>query len=132
MFSDEITVLTLTPDNPSNTTITSATGEVVYYADTKYSKEGVYTQVHNAKEEMIAFSEWRDVLPDRITIGEKKPVSLGDWMKRSVIPFKKCVVFICGVVGNGILSSPRMQRHLVLGRPRQKIQVERQCSGKVL
>lgn len=95
MFSDETAVLTLTPDNPSSTTITSATGEVVYFVDTKYSEKGAFTQVHNAKEEVIAFSEWRDVLPDKITIGEKKPVSLGDWMKRSVIPFKQCVVVVC-------------------------------------
>ncbi|KAF7799792.1 hypothetical protein EIP86_011034 [Pleurotus ostreatoroseus] len=93
MSSDEIIVLTLTPDNPSNTTITTATGDIAYIAVTENSKKGTFTQVRNAEEEVIAFSEWRDVRPDKITIGDRKPVSLGDWMRRSMIPFKDDISF---------------------------------------
>lgn len=89
MSSQELTTLTLTPDNPSNTVITSPTGEVVYSVVTEHTKKATITQVRNAQEEIIASSEWRDVLPDKITFGSQKPVSLAEWMRRSIIPFKE-------------------------------------------
>ena len=88
MSSDDLIVLTITPDNPSNCCIMSATGEVVYTVITEHKKTTI-TQVRDSKGDIIASSEWRDVLPDKITIGDKKPISLGDWMRRSVIPFKE-------------------------------------------
>ncbi len=89
MSSEELLVLTLAPNNPSNTIITSATGDVVYTVVTEHTKTTTTTQIRNAHEEVVASSEWRDVLPDKITIGNSKPISLGDWMKRSLVPFKE-------------------------------------------
>ncbi|KAJ3534053.1 hypothetical protein NM688_g7191 [Phlebia brevispora] len=88
-----LTVLTLTPDNVSNTTITSSTGEVLYYVITEHTKKATYTCVRNAQQEVIASSEWQDVLPDKVTIGNRKPMSLAVWMRRSMIPFKDDISF---------------------------------------
>ncbi|PSR74269.1 hypothetical protein PHLCEN_2v10013 [Hermanssonia centrifuga] len=93
MSSEELLVLTLAPNNPSNTIITSATGDVVYTVVTEHTKTTTTTQILNAQEEVVASSEWRDVLPDKITIGNNKPISLGDWMKRSLVPFKDDISF---------------------------------------
>ena len=91
MSTDDLTILTLTPDNPSNCTITDSLGVAVYSVITEHTKKATITQVRNADDEIIAYSEWRDVLPDKVTIGDKKPMSLGDWMKKSMIPFKEYV-----------------------------------------
>lgn len=81
--------LTLTPDNPSNTNLVSQAGDTLYSVSTDNTKKAMYTQVRNAKDEIVASLEWRDVLPDKVTFGDKKPVTMIEWMKRSVIPFKE-------------------------------------------
>lgn len=81
--------LTLTPDNPSNTTLVAQTGETLYSVVTEHTKKATFTQVRNANGDVVAFSEWRDVLPDKVTFGDKKPVSLADWMRQSIVPFKE-------------------------------------------
>ena len=85
----EITTLTFTPDNPCNTTITSATGEALYSVVTEVTKKSTYTQVRDAKDEVIGSLEWRDMLPDRVTVKDQRPVSFSDWMKKSIVPFKE-------------------------------------------
>ena len=85
----KITTLTFTPDNPCNTTITSATGEALYSVDTKITNNTTCTQVRNASNEVIGSLEWREVLPDKVTVKNRSPVSFGDWMKKSMIPFKE-------------------------------------------
>ena len=87
--ADEILVLTLTPDNPCNTTLVSHTGQILYIVSTEHTKKTTTTTVRNANQEVIASLEWRDVRPDRVTFGDKKDVSLADWMKKSIIPFKE-------------------------------------------
>lgn len=82
--------LALTPDNVSNTTLISEEdGQRLYTVITEHTKKATVTSVRNAEDEVIASLEWRDVLPDKVIIGERKPMSMTEWMKRSVIPFKE-------------------------------------------
>ncbi|KAI1787407.1 hypothetical protein LXA43DRAFT_1098327 [Ganoderma leucocontextum] len=78
--------LALTRDNPSNTTIIDADDKALYTVHTTHNKETV-THVQNADEEELASLEWRDVLPDKVTLGNKAPTSLRDWLHTSVVPF---------------------------------------------
>ncbi len=86
-----IATLTLTPDNPINTTITLSTGDVLYNVVTEYTRKSTFTQVRNQNDEVIGSLEWRDILADRVRIGDQKPISMWDWMKKSVVPFKEYV-----------------------------------------
>ena len=91
-MSTDLTVLTLTPDNVKNCTITDALGVIVYTVATEFTGKATFTRVRNAKDEIIATLEWRDVLSDKVTIGDRKSVSLSDWMKKSLIPYKEYMV----------------------------------------
>ena len=88
--SDHI-VFTLTPDNPTNTSISNSAGDVLYSVVTDRTRKATFTQVRGADDEIIGSLEWRDVLADRVRIGSDKPASLWDWMKKSPVPFKECV-----------------------------------------
>ena len=82
--------LALTPDNVSNTTLISEEdGQRLYTVITEHTKKTTVTSVRNAEDEIIASLEWRDVLPDKVTIRDKKTILMTEWMKRSVIPFKE-------------------------------------------
>ena len=39
--------------------------------------------------ELLAALEWRDVLSDRVTLGQGKQIKLSEWLKKSVVPFVK-------------------------------------------
>ncbi|EMD33548.1 hypothetical protein CERSUDRAFT_56545 [Gelatoporia subvermispora B] len=79
-------VLSLQPDNPCNTTITDANGKLLYSVKTEYGKICI-TYVRNSNDEVIASSRWREYLPDKVTIGDKRPTSLNDWLHKSIVPF---------------------------------------------
>lgn len=83
--------LTLTPDNPCNTTITTSSGHVLYTAVTEHTKLAKFTQVRNASDEVLGVLEWRDVLADRVTIDGGRPVPFYEWVKKSLVPFRECV-----------------------------------------
>ena len=85
----DILTLILSPDNPTNTNITSTNGHVLYSVVTERTRKATFTQVRDADEEVIGSLEWRDVLPDRVRIGSSKAASLWDWMKKSPVPFKE-------------------------------------------
>lgn len=87
--SSDITTLTLTPDNPTNTSISNSDGHVLYSVTTEYTRKATFTQVRDEDEEVIGSLEWKDVLADRVRIGDSKPMSLWDWMKKSPVPFKE-------------------------------------------
>lgn len=89
---EENLTLTLQPDNVSNTVLVSESGEQMYSVFTEHSKKATVTSIRNSKDEIIASLEWRDVLPDKVTVGERKPMLMTDWMKRSMIPFKEYVL----------------------------------------
>ncbi|TBU40530.1 hypothetical protein BD309DRAFT_967293 [Dichomitus squalens] len=78
--------LTLSPDNPSNTTIFDPDNKVLYTVHTTHDKETV-THVKNAEDEELASLEWHDVLPDKVSVGNKTPTSLRDWLHTSLVPF---------------------------------------------
>ncbi|GJE96542.1 hypothetical protein PsYK624_127390 [Phanerochaete sordida] len=89
---DGTLVLTLAPDNVSNATLTAEDGTVLYTVSTAHGDKTT-TSVRNASDEVLATLEWRDVLPDRVAVGGAKQISMGDWMKRSMIPFKDDITF---------------------------------------
>lgn len=78
--------LTLTRDNPSNTAILDPDDKLLYTVNTTHGKATI-THVLNADEEELASLEWRDVLPDKVTLGNKAPTSLRDWLHTSLVPF---------------------------------------------
>ncbi|KAK7690587.1 hypothetical protein QCA50_005685 [Cerrena zonata] len=89
---EDVLSLIMTPNVPVNTTLATEDGKVYYTIFTEHGKTS-RTQVRNAHEEIIASLEWRDTLPDKVTFGRNKPVSIWDWMKKSVIPFKHDLTF---------------------------------------
>ncbi|KAG5733423.1 hypothetical protein E4T56_gene11756 [Termitomyces sp. T112] len=83
--------LTFEHDNPCNTTIFDGeTGKILYQVVTEHGKNTV-TRVDKADGETIASWVWRDILPDIITIGNGKPLSVGSWLKKSLVPLKNTV-----------------------------------------
>ncbi|EKM58061.1 uncharacterized protein PHACADRAFT_252049 [Phanerochaete carnosa HHB-10118-sp] len=92
---EEDITLTLTPDNVSNTALVSETGRRLYTVSTEHGK-ATTTSVRNTRDEVIASLEWRNVFPDKVTIGSKEPILMTEWMKRSIIPFKDDLTFTDG------------------------------------
>ena len=82
-------ILTLSPDNPTNTSITNAAGDVIYSVTTDYARKATFTQVRDANDEILGSLEWKDVIADRVRIGNGNAMSLWDWMKKSPVPFKE-------------------------------------------
>lgn len=78
--------LSLSPNNPCNTTLYDADEKALYTVFTEHDKETT-TYVKNADEEVLASLQWRDVVPDRVILGKKAPVSLRDWLHTSIVPF---------------------------------------------
>ncbi|KAI0833333.1 hypothetical protein BC628DRAFT_1308624 [Trametes gibbosa] len=78
--------LTLSPDNPSNTTILGPDRKVLYTVYTQHAKATV-THVQNPHGVVLASLQWRDVLPDRVTLAHNTPVSIRDWLHTSLVPF---------------------------------------------
>ncbi|KAI0787947.1 hypothetical protein C8Q74DRAFT_1196903 [Fomes fomentarius] len=78
--------LSLSPNNPCNTTLYDADEKALYTVSTEHGKETT-TYVKNADEGVLASLQWRDVVPDRVTLGKKAPVSLRDWLHTSIVPF---------------------------------------------
>ncbi|CAL1716872.1 unnamed protein product [Somion occarium] len=85
--------LVLTPNNPVNTTLVTEEGKAYYTVFTEHTNKASFTQVRDVNEEIIGSLEWRDTLPDKVTYGRNKTVSIWDWMKKSIIPFKADISF---------------------------------------
>jgi len=87
---DDILILNITPDHPLNCHITEEkeSGKVLYSVSTHTTDEGTWMTVKNAYGDAIASLEWREVRADRVIIGDRKPVSLWDWLKKGMIPFR--------------------------------------------
>ena len=84
-------VLTLTPNNPCDTKITSPSGDVLYTATTEHKEEQnmTVTWLKNAKDATIASLEWGSGSPDRVTLGEARQKSMTDWMKKGSNPLSQ-------------------------------------------
>ena len=88
MSSPIAAVLTLSPDNPSNTTIFDADNKALYTVHTEHTKAATTTRVQNAEDVELAALESREVLPDKVTLaGSKGPMSLREWLRTSLVPF---------------------------------------------
>lgn len=79
-------ILTLTPDNVSNATIHDTFGGALYIVSTQLGWSTSTTQVKNVDGEVVAALEWRDILPNRLTLGKKPPTSLRSWLQTSLVP----------------------------------------------
>ncbi|KAI0330233.1 hypothetical protein GY45DRAFT_1336962 [Cubamyces sp. BRFM 1775] len=79
-------VLTLSPDNPCNTTLLNEDGKELYHVHTEHGNVTT-TYVKDADGQVLASLEWRDVLPDKVTLGQKGPTSIRDWLHTSLVPF---------------------------------------------
>ncbi|KAF8517640.1 hypothetical protein JB92DRAFT_2809784 [Gautieria morchelliformis] len=80
---------TLTNDNPLNTSLVDLSSEYsrpAYKVETHVSSSKTITIVRNSEEDVIASLEWRETLPDKVTIGDKPSVSLNSWMKPGLLP----------------------------------------------
>ncbi|KAM5538533.1 hypothetical protein V8D89_007866 [Ganoderma adspersum] len=77
--------LTLAPDNVSNATIHDASGGALYAVSTQLGWSTSTTQVNNVHGEVVATLEWRDLLPNRLTLGKKPPISLRNWLQTSLV-----------------------------------------------
>lgn len=90
--------LTLTPNSPRNAEITSASGQVLYKVVTEHVQktDTTVTHVYNAEGVELASLLWGVGNPDLVTIGDKPQISMSEWMKKSIIPFQECAVFISG------------------------------------
>jgi len=92
---EAISFLTLTPDNPSNTTITSEDGKTLYVVSSQMGRQGTIVRICDPRGAVIATVEYRATGSPltRLTLGGRKPVSLGSWLNKSLIPFKDDVTF---------------------------------------
>ncbi len=88
LIAETDTDLTLTPDDPIATTITTSIGEILYQVLTGTQGGGRVTQVRNACNEVIGSLGWGAGVPDKVLVGNsRKPISMPSWMKKSAIPF---------------------------------------------
>ena len=87
-----MTILSFTPDNPCDTTITcAADGSTLYRVTTELRKGGKVTNVYGSQGTVIASLEWRSTLPDKVKIKDDQPMSITGWLKKSSIPFNEYV-----------------------------------------
>ncbi|KAJ8072211.1 hypothetical protein AAF712_007796 [Marasmius tenuissimus] len=86
-------ILILEPNNPCNTNISdNDDGRILYQVSTEHGKYTT-TRVRNAAGDIIASWEWRDTRSDVITLRGLSPMSVGSWLKKSMMPFKDTVTF---------------------------------------
>lgn len=80
---------TLDSDNPCAATIHDSGGNVLYRAITTDSgpkmlmQPKAITEIFNASGKVLATLEWHDVLGDKVTFGDGKPVALKSWWKKT-------------------------------------------------
>ncbi|KAH9831664.1 uncharacterized protein C8Q71DRAFT_861669 [Rhodofomes roseus] len=86
----EIITFTLTPDNPCNTTITNASGEVLYVVYTESDQNASTTRVYEGKSDtVVAALLWSDtgLVLGKVTLRGEKEVPMREWMSKSMMPF---------------------------------------------
>ncbi|TDL26380.1 hypothetical protein BD410DRAFT_518885 [Rickenella mellea] len=85
--------LTLEPDNPVNTTLLDEDRKAIYIVGTEHKGSTTLTHVKDANGEILSTLEWREVLPDKVTIGKNAKISLSGWLKKSMLPMTHTVSF---------------------------------------
>ncbi|EJC98638.1 uncharacterized protein FOMMEDRAFT_96132 [Fomitiporia mediterranea MF3/22] len=90
--SQDLLTLTLTPDNPVNTTLTN---QIYYTSETLYPRgpksSYAITHVCGKHGETLGALEWRDVRSDLVGLGGEGEFPLSAWMNSSLIPFNSCI-----------------------------------------
>ncbi|OCH85924.1 hypothetical protein OBBRIDRAFT_784109 [Obba rivulosa] len=86
------TVLSFSPDDPCHTSITDVDGRVLYEVNTECGENSI-TYIQNHEDEVIASSRWRRVLPHKVTIESRAPMSVNSWLHKSIIPFVDQISF---------------------------------------
>lgn len=89
MSIQEITTLTFTPDNPTNTSVTTTSGDIVYLVVTGTSGKSTMTSVHNARNDVIGQLEWKSRSSDRVLLPGERPIAFSEWMQKSYVLFKE-------------------------------------------
>ncbi|KAL0574275.1 hypothetical protein V5O48_007683 [Marasmius crinis-equi] len=86
-------ILILEPNNPCNTNISdNEDGRILYQVSTEHARHPI-TRLRGALGETLASWEWRDTRSDVISFGGGPPMSVGSWLKKSMMPFKDTVTF---------------------------------------
>ena len=87
----DLLTYTLTNDNPTNTSLVNLSLESprpAYTVETEISSSKTITTVRNSEEVIIASLQWRETLPDKVTLGDKASLSLNRWMKSGLLPLR--------------------------------------------
>lgn len=94
MSDTELIALTLTPDNPCNTTITDANGRPVYVVHTNTGARRSTTTVYDANEGVVAECTWGlDDATGKVTWRNGKEMPMSKWMRKGYMPFASDVSF---------------------------------------
>ncbi|TDL23311.1 hypothetical protein BD410DRAFT_897749 [Rickenella mellea] len=88
-----IRILTFENDSPCNTELFDEEGEILYTVETISPKSGNVTRVRNADDDILGTIEWRESLPDKVTLPGKQATPLNKWLKKSILPFVNTVSF---------------------------------------
>ncbi|PCH42146.1 hypothetical protein WOLCODRAFT_72503 [Wolfiporia cocos MD-104 SS10] len=91
---EQSTVLVFDPDDMHNTSI-SLNGRVLCNVNTEHSGWKTIIHVRTAEGAEIASLQFRDMgLPStKVRLNDEKPMSLGSWLHKRVLPFKNDVSF---------------------------------------
>lgn len=91
-MTDHLTLI-LDPDHPCKTRISKDTrhGEVLYIVetDTVHPNKKTITSVRRPTGEVLATFEWKEFKSDVVTLGSGEPMSAGNWLKKSIVPFNE-------------------------------------------
>ncbi|KAF7799791.1 hypothetical protein EIP86_011033 [Pleurotus ostreatoroseus] len=112
-------VLTLTPNNPNNTEITlSDSPGVVYKVTTERNGVAATTRVYDKDSREVASLDWRASSPDGVTFGEQdlSAVSVTQWMKKSLVPFKRKNMLDASDTDTDISRSPTAKGESTAGK----------------
>lgn len=82
-----VVTLTLAPDDVLNATLQDAEGAALYSVSTAMGLYATTTQVKRSNGEILATVQWREMLPNRLTLGKKPSTSLNSWLQTSQVPF---------------------------------------------
>ena len=86
----EIITFTFSVDNPCNTTIADAAGEVLYMTHTDSGKKASTTRVFGGTSDtVVAELVWSDtgLISNHVTLRGEKQIPLREWMSKSKLPF---------------------------------------------
>jgi len=82
-------------DDPCNTTIIDHGGNIIYTVVTESPIFGRrVTRVHDGARKLVAEWKSRYARSDMLTIRDRRPTPVSDWLKRSYVPFRNEVKFL--------------------------------------